>query len=181
MNKISGKISIFIASIIFVMLAVLFMKIPVDTETPVNTEPQVGGMSIKFEEGVTEPEVKAILENYNLTMYKLDYDVNDMADKYYITVGNNKTVDVRNELKAAPDINREGYYIISLSEQAIEDKSFLEMLNKNNLQLKKFVWCYIHFVDKSKYGIPEKDALRIRNDLEMNETVLKVFPEYYEG
>lgn len=181
MNKISGKISVIIVFIILVVLAVLFMKTPVNMETPVNTEPQVGGMSIQFEEGVTEPEVKAILENYNLTIYKLDYGVNDMADKYYITVENNKTVDIRDELKAAPDINRGEYYIISLSEQAIEDESFLEMLKKNNLQLKKFVWCYIHFVNESKYGIPERDALRIRNDLEMNETVLKVFPDYIEG
>jgi len=55
------------------------------------------------------------------------------------------------------------------------------MLDKNNLQLKKFVWCYIHFGDESKYWIPEKDALRIRNDLEINETILNVFPEYLEG
>lgn len=71
--------------------------------------------------------------------------------------------------------------IYSLSEQAMENESFLEMLDKNNLQLKKFVWCYLHFGDGSNYWIQERSAVRIKNELEMNETVLNIFPEYLEG
>ena len=88
---------------------------------------------------------------------------------------------VRNELKSAPDIKKGDYYIILLSKQAIEDKSFLEILDKNNLQVKTFVWCYINFGDGYKNWIPERDAVRIKNALEMNEKVLTVFPDYIEG
>ena len=48
------------------------------------------------------------------------------------------------------------------------------MLEKNNLQLKKSINCYIHFRDESNYWIPEKDAVRIKNELEINEKVLIV-------
>jgi len=164
----------------------------IDTKTPVK-ELQVGGLTIQFEEGVTKPEVKAILENCNLTMYRLNYDVDDYADKYYIKVDENK----RDELKKEenwndpvypeipeprfPEIKKGNYYYILVSEEGLEDESVLKVVEKYNLQIKKFVWCYLHLGDESKYWIPEKDALRIKNELEKNETVLNVFPEYLEG
>ena len=79
-------IAIFIVFLIFVIPLVLFTpthvsEMSVETEATVH-ELQVSGLSIEFEEGITEPEVKNILENYNLTVYNLDYDVEDMADKY---------------------------------------------------------------------------------------------------
>ncbi|WP_240664525.1 UPF0228 family protein [Methanosarcina sp. MSH10X1] len=170
------------------------METPVDTKTPVK-ESQVGGLAIRFEEGVTEPEVKNILEKCNLNIYMLDYDVEDFADKYYIKVDENK----RDELKKEenwndpiypeipeprfPEINKGNYYYILVSEEGLEDESFLKVMEKYNLQIKKFVWCYVRFEksDDSKYWIPEKDALRIKNNLEMNETVLNVFPDYIDG
>jgi hypothetical protein len=39
----------------------------VETET-LDQELKVGGLVMKFEEGITEPEVKTILENCNLIM-----------------------------------------------------------------------------------------------------------------
>lgn len=114
-------------------------------------------------------------------MYRLDYDVEDIADKYYIKIENNKNIVIGDEFKSAPDKKKRDYYIISLSEQAIENESFLEMLDKNNLQIKKFVWCELHFGNGSMNWIPEKDAIKIKNELEMNETVLNVFLDYIEG
>ena len=54
------------------------------------------------------------------------------------------------------------------------------MLDKNDIQLKRFIWCYLYFGEGSKNWIPEKDAVRIKNELEMNKTILNVFPEYIE-
>ncbi len=70
--------------------------------------------------------------------------------------------------------------ITMLSEEFIPDENFLTMLEKNNLQLKKGVVCYIRFGDGphdwvlGKNCILEKDAIRIKNELETNEKVLIV-------
>ena len=52
------------------------------------------------------------------------------------------------------------------------------MLYKYDLQLKKFVWCVICFRDGSKNWIPEKDAIRIKNELENNENIFTVRLDY---
>lgn len=186
MRKVNEKIAIFILLLTIVMIVGLFIKIQIDKKTPTDVETpvkelQVSSSAIEFEEGITEPEVKHILENCNLTMYRLDYDVEDIADKYYIKIENNKNIIIGDEFKSAPDKKKRDYYIISLSEQAIENESFLEMLDKNNLQIKKFVWCELHFGNGSMNWIPEKDAIKIKNELEMNETVLNVFLNYIDG
>lgn len=48
------------------MIAGLFIEPPVDKETP-DPESQVGGLFIQFKDGVSESEVKSILQNYNMT------------------------------------------------------------------------------------------------------------------
>jgi len=54
-------------------------------------EPKVGGLYIQFENGTTEPEVKTILENYNMTMdYTIYYDSDDMLKRYYISIDQGK-------------------------------------------------------------------------------------------
>ncbi|MDY9926813.1 UPF0228 family protein [Methanosarcina sp.] len=179
MRKITGKIVIFIFFTLVVIVG-LFIIPSVDTKTP-DQELKVSGLVIKFEEGTTESEVKTILENCSISMYRLDYDVEDIADKYYIKVENNKNITIREELKSATDVKKGDYDIISISEQAIDDENFLEMLDKNDIQLKKFVWCYISFDNKSKDWIPEEDAVKIKNELKMNEKVLNVFLNSLEG
>lgn len=186
MRKINGKIAIFIFLLTLVTIVGLFIKAPInkntlkDAETPVK-ELQVSGLVIEFEEGITEPEVKAILENYNLTMYRLDYNVEDIADNYYIEVKNNENIVIGDEFRSAPDKKKGDYNIISLSEQAIENESFLEILDKKNLHIKKFVWCELHFGNGSMNWIPEKDAIKIKNELETNEMVLFVALYYIDG
>jgi hypothetical protein len=74
-----------------------------------------------------------------------------------------------------------------LSEEFVPDENFLTMLEKNNLQLKKGVVCYIRFGDGphdwvvGKNCILEKDAIRIKNELETNEKVLIVGLDDIEG
>lgn len=179
MRKITGKIVVFIFFTLVIIVG-LFIIPSVDTKTPVQ-KLQVSGLVIEFEEGTTEPEVKTILEDCNLSMYRLDYDVEDIADKYYIQIENNKSIVVSDEFKSAIDIKKEDYYIISISEQAVDDDNFLEMLDKNDIQLKKFVWCYISFDNESKAWIPEEDAVKIKNELKMNKKVLNVFLDSLDG
>lgn len=66
-------IAFFIVFLIFVVSLVLFTPTHVESEMSVETETlvqelQVSDLVMKFEEGITEPEVKTILENCNLTM-----------------------------------------------------------------------------------------------------------------
>lgn len=58
---------------------------PAATSTPAMKTPdqeiQISGLFIEFENGTTEPEVRSILENYNLTAnYSIDYN-SDICQK----------------------------------------------------------------------------------------------------
>lgn len=187
MNK---KIVVFIVFVILAVLAGIFMKMPIDNKTPVDNKTQVGGMDIQFRDGISKSEVKSILEDYNMTMnYSLDYDTSYTNEKYYIMVNKDKITNIKSELSenknwidVAPAFIKGNYYIITLSEQAINDKNFLKILHKYDLQLKKFVWCEIRFGDGSKNWIPEKDAIIIKNELEKNENIFTVrFGYLYYG
>jgi len=149
----------------------------------VNQEMKVNDLFVEFENGTTESEVKAILENYNMTMnYSIDYNVDYFEDKYYMLVDKDKIMDVRYELNKGtnwtfpvfPDIKKENFYIITVTEQAIQDKNFLAMLEKNDLQVKKSVYCDIILRDGAKDSIWEIDALRIKNELERDKKILTV-------
>jgi hypothetical protein len=65
-----------------------------------------------------------------------------------------------------------------LPEEFIPNKKFLTTLEKKNLRLEKSTNCHIHLGNESKYWIPEKDAVRIKNELEINEKVLIVSLDY---
>nr|WP_230628000.1 UPF0228 family protein [Methanosarcina barkeri] len=152
--------------------------------------PKVNGLDIQFENGTTESEVKAILENYNMTVnYTIDYDSNNMLKRYYIITSQDKRTDIINELgkdenyPSYSEIKKGNYSIIMLpeTENFIPDEELLVMLEKNSLQLKESLLCHIHLGDESKYWIPEKDAVRIKDELENNEKVLIVIPDYIEG
>jgi hypothetical protein len=147
--------------------------------------PKVGGLDIQFENGTTESEVKAILENYNMTVnYTIDYDSDYMLKRDYITVDQDKKMDIMNELRKDEnftyhtEIKKGNYSIIILPEEYIPNEEFLTTLEKKNLQLKRSLLCYIHLGDESKYWIPEEDAVRIKNELETNGKVLIVGFDY---
>jgi hypothetical protein len=193
MRKFNKKIAVFISILTLVVLTGIFIKISIDMLTQTK-EPEVGGLGIHFENGTIEPEVKAILENYNMTVnYSIDYNSTTMPENYYIKVDNIKKMDIINELGKNKnlisffEIKKENYSIIMLSEGFIPDESFLTMLKEKNLQVKKSVFCYVHFGDGSgnfvlgKNCILESDAIRIKNALETNESVLTVSPDYIKG
>ncbi|NLN43969.1 MAG: hypothetical protein GX152_07320 [Methanosarcina sp.] len=180
MSKINNKIAAFIFFLTLALLFGLAIKSSIDMIKETQT-PKTAGLDIQFENGTTEPEVKSILKNYNVPVsYTIDYDSDYMLKRYYITIDQDKRMDVINELKKEKnltyhtEIKKGNYSIIILPEEFIPNKKFLTMLEKNNLQLKKSINCYIHFRDESNYWIPEKDAVRIKNELEINEKVLIV-------
>ena len=208
MSKLNKEIAIFIVFLLLIIVFWgIFIKTPDDTKTSVDTktpddsetpvqEARVAGLFIEFEYGITEQEIKVILENYSMPRnYNIDYDSDIMPKRYYITVDQNKRKDIEDELRKKenwtdpvfPNFKKGNNYIITVTEQAIEDKSFLELMEKNNLQVKSSFLCYIHFGDGSnnwsdpKNWIMGKDAIRIKNDLETNEKVLLVIPDYIEG
>lgn len=159
---------------------------PANTEITTR-ESQVGGFFIEFEDGTTESEVKAILESYNMPMnYSIDYNSNIMQSRYYIIVDNDKTKGIMDELRKEenwtdpifPAFKKGNYYITTVTKKAIEDESFLEIMKKNDLQVKKSILCLIRFEDGS---IDWMDAVKIKNELEKNEKVLIVSPDYLEG
>ncbi|AKB21214.1 UPF0228 family protein [Methanosarcina sp. WH1] len=195
MSRINQKIAVSIVFLILVIIAGLFIKTPVDMKkTQVNDELRVSGIYIQFEDGVSDSEVQTILKNYNLTMnYSIKYNIDYMADEYYIMLDKDER-DVRRELSegmkeekkdwtiSSPShvIRKGDSYVIVVSEQAVNDDKFLSILNKYDTQVKKFVWCYIRFEkpDGSKYWIPEEDAVKMKNELENNESIFTVQLSY---
>lgn len=176
MNKTKG-IAIFIIFLVLVILVILFTQAP--TIEP--HEGNVGELIIQFRDGVTELEAKTILENCNMTIYRLDYNIDYLPDKHYIMVDKDKVTGVKGELKKEenwtepkPAIGKGNYYIITVPEQAIHDKNFLEILNKYNLQLKKFVWCRVRFGEHSLSGISNEHANELKSKLETNENIFSV-------
>jgi hypothetical protein len=176
MSKINNQIAIFIVFLILVLLVGLFIKTPANTKTPVQ-EKQVAGFFIEFEEGTTEPEVKAILENYNMTINIVDYNSDIMPSRYYMILDRDKTIDIEelvDDINLTGPVRKGSNYILTVTEQAIQDKNFLSILEKNNLPVKNSILCIITLGDGSKNWIWEKDAIRIENELKMNEKVLTI-------
>lgn len=185
-SKIKKEITAFLFFLTLAVLLGLAVKSSIDMIKETQP-PKVGGLDIQFENGTTESEVKTILENYNMTVnYTTDYDSDYVLKRDYINVGQDKRTDIMNELRKDEnftyhtEIKKGNYSIIMLPEKFIPNNRSLTTLEKNNLQLKKSINCYIHLGDESKYWIPERDALRIKKELEKNEKVLTVGFDYIE-
>jgi len=177
------EILIFIVFLVFITLAGIFLKLPIFMPTSIDEKQSdmVAGLVIQFRAGITEPEAKNILDDCNLPAYKFEYNIINTPG-YYIIVNKNKTNDIRNELRKRPDwtdsifpdIDKGDYYIITVTEQAIQDKNFLEILEKNNIKLEKFVWCRAQFGERPMNGISKERADELKSELEMNKKVFLV-------
>ncbi|WP_440947947.1 UPF0228 family protein [Methanosarcina sp. T3] len=197
MSKINKKIVIFVVFLTLVALWGLFVKVPVEDVKTQYPESKVGGMAIQFEDGISESEVKAILQNYNMTRnYRLTYDTNHSDMDHYIMADKDNWSDIRRELVTemkennkknwtistpAHVIRKEDYYVLPVSEQAVRDEKFLAILDKYDIGVKKFIWCEIRFLYSDgprTYWIPEEDATKIKNELEQNENIFSVQLSY---
>lgn len=176
---------------------------PVDTGSPVTSidrEPtisksKVAGLIVQFRDGITKKDATDILENHSLTLNKIDYNVYDMPDKYYIIVDQDKITDVKDELtkenwtESYQPVAKgnyyitanENYYVITVSEQDIKDKNLLAILEKHDLQVNKFVYCHIHFSESPGTGISQEKANELKSELEKDENVFTVYFESIES
>lgn len=155
----------------------------IDDEIPINEHHvrMISGLVIQFRDGITLSEIRAILENYSLPTDKLDYNFYGMPDKYYIIVDKDKIIDVEGELRkeenwteSIPAIEKGNYYVITVPEQATQDKNFIKMLDKYNLHVKTFVWCHVSFIDRPNSGISEERVNELKRELEKNENIFSV-------
>lgn len=188
MIKMNKKIAFIIVFLISIVLIGLFVKMTIFTPTITPHEGNIGGLVVQFRDGITKTEAKNILENYNLTAYYVDYDYYDMPDKYYIMVDKDKIIDVRGELekdenwpKHTPVLEKGNYYIITVPEQIINHESFIKILNKYNLQVKKFIYCQIRFGEHPLSGISQEHANEIKRELETNENIFVVYFEAFQA
>lgn len=196
MSKINKEIVIFIVFLTLVTLWGLFVKMPVeDTKTPY-PESKVGGMAIQFKDGISESEVKAVLQNYNMTRnYRLTYDTNYSDMDYYIMADKDNWNNIRRELVTemkkdkkdwtistpAQVMKKGNYYVLPISEKAVKDEKFLAILDKYGIGVQKFIWCEIRFLYSDgplTYWIPEDGAIGIKNELEKNENIFTVYLSY---
>lgn len=163
------------------------MKTPVEIRKP-NPDAQITGFYVEFDNGTTEQEARNILENYNMTVnYTIDYNSDIMPKRYYIIVDKNKTTNVKDELRMEENWtkptfvfleSRKGNYsIITVPEQIINDRNFHAILEKNDLQVKESVLCFINLGDGFNSGILETDSSRIVKELEMNKKILFAIQE----
>lgn len=95
MIKINKETAVFIVFLLLVIFWGLFTKSP--NYTPESTYEQIPGFIIQFKDGITELEVRAILEKYNLPTYNLIYNWDNGGYKYYIEVEKDKMPDVVDE------------------------------------------------------------------------------------
>lgn len=195
MSKINKEIVIFIVFLTLVALWGLFVKVPVEeTKTP-DPESQVSGMTIQFKDGISESEVRTILQNCNMTRnYRMTYD--NSSEDYYIMADKDNWSDIRRELvdemketnkknwtvsTPAHVIRKEDYYVLPISGQAIKDEKFLAILDKYDIGVEKFLWCDISFLYSDgplTYWISKEDAIRLKNELEQNENIFTIRFDY---
>ena len=126
--------------------------------------------------------------------YSMEYDTTSRGEIYYIMVDKDNW-DIRRELSkgmkeekkdwiisSPAHVIREGdYYVFTVSEQAAQDEKFLAILDKYDIRVKKFTWCDIRFLFNDgplRYWISEKDAIRIKNELNQNENIFTVQLSY---
>lgn len=193
MRKSIYKILFISTFIVFLILVIPLVLLSVQ-------EIKAGGLFIEFEDGTSEPEVKAILESCNMPRnWIIKYNVGYMGEIYYVKVDEDMRDKLDNEgdwndpvypeipEPRFPEIKKGNYSYIIVSQGYFDNESFLEVMEKHNLQMKKSVVCYILFGDGSQNWneannwISERDAIRIKNELEMNEKVMLVSPDYLEG
>lgn len=73
-SKINKKVAIFIVFLILVVIYGLWQT-PITNIITQNQRPDVSGLYIEFQNGTTEPEVKAIIEKCNMTVnYTIYYN-----------------------------------------------------------------------------------------------------------
>lgn len=112
MSKTSKAIIFLAIFLTLVVISVQFPKTPVNTHNS-GSDSQVGCLCVQFKDGTSESEVKAILQNINMTRnYRMTYDTNDTDERYYIEVDKDNWA-IRNEFNKARSEEKKEWIIPS--------------------------------------------------------------------
>ncbi|ADI74335.1 Protein of unknown function UPF0228 [Methanohalobium evestigatum Z-7303] len=174
MSQIDKKVLIYFVFSIFVLLAVLI--------NPSSHDMRIGGLYISFEEGTTEKYARSVIDDSNLREdIKLDYNIDHLHNQYYLVVNQDKKSVLYNELMKAniwirdEEVIKKGdNYLIVVSKSIANNKDFLDILSKQDLQLKKFVNCYIYFSKQPKDWVGYDKGQKIKKELLEKDKIIRV-------
>lgn len=158
-------------------------------------EPYITGIYFAFEQGVTESEVKSILDDYIVPAgYNLKYDITYMRPHFYVVVDRNNVSLVEQKLLKTrhykwSDAQPSGVFIkptrngshsiIGIEESTVTDSDVLEILGSHNLRLEKFVWCYVGYTSEAKkWNSTRNDII---NRVDDKDKILYLFFNYSTG
>ena len=146
-------------------------------------EGSIGGIYIAFEDWTTEPEVRSILENYDLVNdYELRYDADYYVPRYYISVDNAEVSLMEQKLPEdkyySHVIPKGNHSIITIKEHGDNvpvayDPDALVMLSAHNIQLKKITPCFVRY-DGPEYWIDDYNATRIITELKDHRQIISI-------
>lgn len=142
---------------------------------------------VAFEEKTSESDIKSVFKNYDLMKeYNFSYDVYGFRD-FYISVNADNYSLIKKELELIENwryagiTQKENTYFIVIPKHVTLEKKFKETLENHNISLEKFVWARIDYGRNIENWIDERNATKIKAELESNEKVLMVEFDYLEG
>jgi len=144
----------------------------------------IGGISIMFEENITENEVKLMLDGYDLILpYELKFNLPYYSPFFYVIVSEDTIGDIKDNLRKKNIFlsqkiskKRNNDVIIAIEGNKTENE-LRPIMNSYGLSIKKFVWVEI---DYRGLGISNDDGNTLKENLEKNEKVISVHLDYYE-
>ena len=147
----------------------------------------IGGISIAFEENITEKDVNSILEGYDLMLpYELRFDTSS-GPRFYVSAPEDTMGEIKKKIER-DDIFLTQYKVlknggvISAMSGDVTDNTKNELhpiLKYYGLTLKRFIWVSIDYYSGS--GISSEAGKALKEDLEQNEKVIHVSLGYRKG
>jgi len=142
---------------------------------------------VAFEEKTSESDIKSVFENYDLVKeYNFSYNVYGFRD-FYISVNADNYSLIKKELEQIENwryagiTQKENTYFIVIPKYITSEKKFKEILENHNISLEKFVWARIDYGRNIENWVDERNATKIKAELESNEKVLMVVFDCLEG
>jgi len=142
---------------------------------------------VAFEEKTSESDIKSVFKNYDLMKeYNFSYAVHRYRD-FYISVNADNYSLIKKELEQIENwryagiTQKENTYFIVIPKYITSEKKFKEILENHNISLEKFVWARIDYGRNIENWVDERNATKIKAELESNEKVLMVVFDCLEG
>ena len=142
---------------------------------------------VAFEEKTSESDIISVFKSYDLIKeYNFSYDVYGFWH-FYISVNAENYSLIRKELEQIENwryagiIQKENTYFIVIPKYITSEKKVNKILENHNISLEKPVWARIDYGRNTENWIDERNATKIKAELESNEKVLMVIFDNLEG